>query len=126
MRQAHAAVFRLGGDAGPAGLGPAAIGVAEAGRRRDDPVGAARPLAVADDVERRDRFGGELARFGDHRFGGVEIELAEPALVDRRREAGDVLERIENVGDRRAIGHGVPCCGVVRARRLTMKSLSRP
>ena len=126
MRQAHAAVFRLGGDAGPAGLGPAAIGVAEAGRRGDDPVGAARAFAVADDVERRDRFGGELARFADHRFGGVEIEVAEPALVDRRREAGDVLERIENVGDRRAIGHGVPCGGVVRARRLTTMSLSRP
>ena len=81
VRQAHAAVFRLGGDAGPAGLGPAAIGVAEAGRRGDDPVGAARAFAVADDVERRDRFGRELAGFADHRFGGFEIEVAEPALT---------------------------------------------
>ena len=126
MRQAHAAVFRLGGDAGPAGLGPAAIGVAEAGRRRDDPVGAARAFAVADDVERRQRFGGEFAGFADHRCGGFEIEVAEPARVDRRGETRDMLERIENVGDRRAITHGVPCCGVVRARRLTMASLSRP
>ena len=108
VRQAHAAVLRLGGDAGPAGLGPAAIGVAEAGRRGHDPIGAARAFAVADDVERRQRFGGEFARFADHQFGGFKIEVAEPAGVDRRGETRDMLERIENVGDRRAVAHGVP------------------
>ncbi len=126
VRQAHAAVFRLGGDARPARLGPAAIGLAEAGRRDDDAVGQARALAVADNVERRDRLGGELARFADHRLGRGEIEVAEPALLDRRRKTGDMLERKEDVGDRRAIGHGVPRWTAAWVRRLTARSLSRP
>jgi hypothetical protein len=50
----------------------------------------------------------EFSGFADHRFGGFEIEIAEPARLDRRRETRDMLKRIQDVGDRRAITHGVP------------------
>jgi hypothetical protein len=105
MGQPHAAIFSCARHAAPAARRPSAIGVAKSWRRRHMAVFVAGAFEIADPIERRDDVGGETPGLGDNRGGGVGIELAEHAGFDRRIETGDMAERKQDIGNRRAIGH---------------------
>jgi hypothetical protein len=62
-------------------------------------------VVIADRVERRQNVGGELACLLEHGRNHVLGEIAIDAVPHRRAEAGAVLERKRDVGDRRPVGH---------------------
>jgi hypothetical protein len=62
-------------------------------------------VSVADGVQRRDHRRGELARFLQHRVDVVFGEIAIEAFLERLAEAGRMLEREGDVGNRCAVGH---------------------
>ena len=95
----------------PAGLRPGAIGLLPARRRGDRAVLERGAVAVADRVEGGEDVGRELAGFLEHRVDHVLAEVAVEALGEHRVEAGAVLERKGDVGDRRAVGHGANLAG---------------
>jgi hypothetical protein len=76
-RQALAAVFRIAGQRRPAAIDELPVGLLEALRRRDFVgrlvQGAA--FAVADLIERKQDFGGELAALFQDLVDGVGIEF---------------------------------------------------
>ncbi len=64
-------------------------------------------MLVADLVERGEHIGGELAGFLQHGSGDVGVEIAVMAGLDGGLQPGAVVERKQDVVDRRAVGHGV-------------------
>ena len=89
----------------PAGLGPGAIGLLEAARRRDRAVLERQTLEIAAAVERRELLVRELARLLEDRLDEIEREIAVQPLGDRAVEAGDVAHGEDHLADRRAIAH---------------------
>ncbi len=92
MGQAHAAERGRGRHAAPSRLGPAPVGVGEAGRRRHGAVLANRPDGVGGPVERGDLVGREAPRLGDHGRERVQVEVPLELPVDQFRQARDRLE----------------------------------
>ncbi len=89
----------------PPGGDPALIGVGPAGRGRHLVVGELDAVFVAHGVQRRQHVAGEFSGFLQHGGGDVAVEIAVMAGLHGRLQAGAVVEREQNVGDRRAIGH---------------------
>ena len=120
MRQAHAAVLGRGRHARPARLRPAPVGLAKTLGRGHAPVLAARAFEIAGAVERRDHVGREAPGLADDGRDGLRVELAEQARFDFILETGDMVERKQNVGDRRSIGHrnSLPAAPRRRSRDL--------
>ena len=67
-----------------------------------------RALGVADAVQRRDRIGREPPSLANDGSDGFGIEIAKKAPAHFFVEPRHVVERKQDVGDRRLIGHGVP------------------
>ena len=74
-------------------------------------------MFVADAVERRQHVAGEFSGFLQHGGGDVAVEIAVMAGLHGGLQAGAVVEREQDVGDRRAVGHddnlaftGTGCC----------------
>ena len=111
VRQLLAAPARRRRQAVPAGRGPGRVGVLPAWRRRHLAVFERRAELVADGVKRCDHVGGEAPSFGEHRIDGLFVEIAVKSFGQRRFEAGSVLERKGDVGNRRAIGHAANLAG---------------
>jgi hypothetical protein len=105
VRQSHAAVLAGAGDARPAAARPSAIDVPEARRRSHDAILIARALEIADPVERRDGVRGEAPRLVDDRGGGRKIQVRKETLLCRFAEVRHMLERKQDIGDRRTVGH---------------------
>ena len=102
-RQSLAAKFLRAGKRVPAALGPAAIEILPAWRHGD--VGAVQHRArlVADLAERGDLLGREAPGFGEDRIGQILGQVAEQPGVERRLQAGDVLQREGDFLNRGAI-----------------------
>ena len=60
---------------------------------------------IADTVERRNDVGGEFAGLRDHRLDSVLGKIAKEPFTEECAEAGAVLERKGNIGNRRLVGH---------------------
>jgi hypothetical protein len=105
LRQILAAPLRGRGQTIPAALRPGAVGVLPSRRGGDGAVLERRAVAVAGDVEGGENVAGEPARLLEHRLHHVLGELAVKTLGQCRAEAGGVLERKGDIGDRGAIGH---------------------
>ena len=105
VRQRLAAEVGRRGETVPAGGGPGGVGLLPAGRRRHLAVLERRAELVADGIERRDHVGGEFAGFFQHGVDGRLVEIAVKPIRQRGREAGGVLERESDVGNRRAVAH---------------------
>ena len=105
VRQRHAAELGRRGNPAPARLGPAAIGVGEAGRRGHGPVGVNRAHGVGGAVQRRDLLGGETPGLRDDRGDRLPVELPVELCADERRQARNRLQREQDIGDRGSIGH---------------------
>ena len=105
VRQRHAAELGRRGNPAPARLGPAAIGVGEAGRRGHGPIGVNRAHGVGGAVQRRDLLGGETPGLGDDRGDRLPVELPVKLCADELRQARNRLQREQDIGDRGSIGH---------------------
>ena len=62
-------------------------------------------MFVADAIERRQHVAGEFAGFLQHGCGDVAVEIAVMAGLHGRLQPGAVVEREQDVGDRRAVCH---------------------
>ena len=89
----------------PSARDPALIGVRPAGRGRHLVVGELDAVFVADAIERRQHVAGEFAGFLQHGRGDVAVEVAVMAGLHGGLQAGAVVEREQDVGDRRAVSH---------------------
>ena len=89
----------------PPGGDPALIGIGPARRGRHLVVGELDAVFVAHPVKRRQHVAGEFAGFLQHGRGDVAVEIAVMAGLHGRLQAGAVVEREQDVGDRRAVSH---------------------
>ena len=62
-------------------------------------------MLVAHAIERRQHVAGEFAGFLQHGRGDIAVEIAVMAGLHGGLEAGAVVERKQDVVDRRAVGH---------------------
>ncbi len=104
----------------PPGRGPALIGVRPARRRRHLAVVELDAVLVAHLVQRRQHVAGELAGLFQHGGGDIAVEIAVMAGFHGGLQARAVVERKQDVVDRRAVGHGVTPRGNI-CRRIPMK-----
>ena len=93
-RQALAAEFRLAGQGAPAAGDPVGIGLLPARRRRHLMVLKLGAVLVADLVQRRQDFLGELAGLAQDRIHQVVAEIGERAALDQLIEAGNGVHGI--------------------------------
>jgi hypothetical protein len=105
-RQALAAKGLRPGHRVPAGRRPALIRIEPARRGRHLVGFELDAVFVADPVERGQHFAGEFAGFLQHRGGNIAVEFAVMAGLHGGLQAGAVIEREQDVIDRRAVGHG--------------------
>jgi len=105
MRQILAAPLRRRGKRVPARLRPGAVGLLPSRCRGDHAILEARAIAVADCIEGAENIGRELACFPKHRLDHVVGKVAVKTFGQRRAETRRVLERKDDIGDRRLVGH---------------------
>ena len=89
----------------PSARDPALIGVRPAGRGRHLVVPKLDAVFVAHPVQRRQHVAGEFSGFLQHGRGDVAVEIAVMAGLHGRLQACAVVEREQDVGDRRAVSH---------------------
>ena len=89
----------------PSAGDPALIGVGPARRGRHLVVGELDAVFVAHFVKRRQHVAGEFAGLLQHGRGDVAVEVAIMAGLHGRLQAGAMVEREQDVGDRRAVSH---------------------
>ena len=90
----------------PARARPALIGIRPARRGRHHALVELDAVLVADFIERRQHVGGEFAGLLQHGRGDVAVEIAVMPGLDRGLQPRAMVERKQDVGDRRGVGHG--------------------
>ena len=105
MRQVLAAPLRGRGERVPARLRPGAVGLLPSRCGGDHAILEPRAIAIADCIEGAENIVGELARFREHRLDDVIGKLAIKSFGQGRAETRRVLERKDDIGDRRLVGH---------------------
>ena len=128
-RQALAAMSGRPGQRVPAAVDPAPVELLPAGRRGHRGIPEDGAVLVADLVERRDLLGGEAAGLGEDGVDQILGQVAEKPGVERRLEAGDMLQRERDLIDGRAIHEFVPATAAnlerAKARRHSFARAKR-